>query len=119
VLTYTQPDVIISIVKEIIQREVLSMRTIVNTVVKTIVVALVLITVSAIPEYIDSHYTREGFVSEVEGDVIIIEDKTGNLWEVESEQLEVGQSVKMKMFNGHTHNTLKDDEIISIKVLTK
>lgn len=70
--------------------------------------------------YIENHYTRQGEVVEVYEDnnstVAVIEDSIGHLWEYETEDLTIGNKVKMVMFTNFTDEDITDDEIIKIKV---
>lgn len=67
--------------------------------------------------YIETHYSREMEVYDKEGNILILEDNQGNLWEYETENNDyrLGQKYKVKMFNNYTDNTIYDDEIIRIE----
>lgn len=48
----------------------------------------------------ESHYTRDGYVTEIQpGGVAVIEDYTGNIWEIQTEEFHVGDDVRMTFFN--------------------
>ena len=66
--------------------------------------------------YIETHYTRQATVIEVNGDVITVEDNCGYLWDFEGDCFTVGDNVSMKMYNNATDNIIKDDEIINVTI---
>lgn len=60
-------------------------------------------------------YVRTGRVVELSGDVITIEDRTGNLWQWSgSHRFAVGSTVTMYMDNMGTRS-IYDDEIIRLR----
>ena len=61
------------------------------------------------------HYYKKAEVVEIEGDVIVVEDENGYLWEFYGDDYKIGQQVKMKIFTNHTHNITFDDEIKKVK----
>ena len=66
--------------------------------------------------YIETHYTRQATVIEVNGDVITVEDNCGYLWDFEGDGFTVGDNVSIKMYNNTTDNIIKDDEIINVTI---
>ena len=64
--------------------------------------------------YIETHYTRQATVIEVNGDVITVEDNCGYLWDFGGDGFTVRDNVSMKMYNNTTDNIIKDDEIINV-----
>ncbi len=85
----------------------------------SVAVVMFFVVVLVVCSIIESRYTREGRVICVDGEVITIEDTTGNIWEWEREEQEkeykVNENIKMKMFNNYTDNVIEDDEIMRIK----
>ena len=63
------------------------------------------------------HYTRHDctVVSYVE-DVVVVEDKTGNEWEIIAEGLEIGDKVDLKMHTNFTDDYIYDDIVEGYKV---
>lgn len=61
-------------------------------------------------------YTRKGQVVCVKGNIVTVEDKSGFLWELETDELKEGQEVVLKMNDNHTDSIIKDDIIISYKI---
>ena len=95
-----------------------------KTTIQGIMVTLIFLAGVMLTSYSDNHYTRQGTVTDIQENVIEITDS--NLlrddyiweWEIESdEEFHIGDNVKMKMFNSLTDNIIKDDEIISVKVI--
>ncbi len=66
--------------------------------------------------YIETHYTRQATVIEVNGDVITVEDNCGYLWDFKGNGFTVGDNVSMKMYNNTTDSIIKDDKIINVTI---
>lgn len=64
--------------------------------------------------YWDLHYEMDCKVVEIVDNVITLEDSTGNLWEVEDINLELGETYTVVFFNNDT-SIRTDDEIEKIK----
>lgn len=64
--------------------------------------------------YWDLHYEMDCEVVEIVDNVITLEDSTGNLWEVEDINLELGETYTVVFFNNDT-SIRTDDEIEKIK----
>lgn len=67
--------------------------------------------------YIECHYTIKATVKGVYDTKIKVEDQRGHEWYFEGDGYEIGDKLKLKMFNGYTDNTLDDDEIINAKII--
>lgn len=67
--------------------------------------------------WVEVHYTRHDctVVSCVE-DVVVVEDKTGNEWEIVAKELEIGDKVDLKMHTNFTDNYIYDDIVKDYKV---
>lgn len=68
---------------------------------------------------VETHYTREGKIVEICGDLITVEDKNENLWTFFGEDFSVGTKVRMTMFTNYTDDTVYDDEVVSVKEIKK
>lgn len=64
--------------------------------------------------YWDLYYEMDCEVVEIVDNVITLEDSTGNLWEVEDINLELGETYTVVFFNNNT-SIRTDDEIEKIK----
>lgn len=64
--------------------------------------------------YWDLYYEMDCEVVEIVDNVITLEDSTGNLWEVEDINLELGETYTVVFFNNDTSIRI-DDEIEKIK----
>ena len=64
--------------------------------------------------YWELHYKMDCEVVEIVDNVIPLEDSTGNLWEVEDINLELGETYTVVFFNNNT-SIRTDDEIEKIK----
>lgn len=65
--------------------------------------------------WIDTHYTMDCEVDYVDGEIITVLDKTGNLWDFCGEGFHKGDRVKVTFFNNTTDHTRYDDEIIKVE----
>ena len=63
----------------------------------------------------ESTYTREGQVISVKDNIVTVEDKSGFLWELETDELKEGQEVVLKMNDNHT-DVITDDVIVDYKI---
>ena len=109
---------ILHTVREIQRKEVEKMRkhTVRNTVVAIVVVVVALLVAGRVG-YWQTHYDREGIVTELEsGNVAVVVDATGNEWAVVDEPLNVGDKVTLHMHTQGTDNIIVDDVIVSISI---
>lgn len=88
--------------------------------VVTKVIAIVLMSLSVfialfLTIEIKEHYYKKAEVVEIEGDIIVVEDENGYLWEFYGDDYKIGQQVKIKMFTNYTHNIIFDDEIKKVR----
>ena len=61
----------------------------------------------------ESTYTRKAVVINSTSDVVVCEDKSGNIWEYEGQAV-VGETVTLLMNDNHT-STISDDIVKGIK----
>lgn len=61
-------------------------------------------------------YIREGQVISVKDNIVTVEDKSGFLWELETDELKEGQEVVLKMNDNNTDGIITDDIIIDYKI---
>lgn len=78
------------------------------------VLVLAVILVIGIVGKLETHYKRTGFVTEATAGMILVEDTTGNLWELESAEFAVGDNVVLSMDTAGTSD-ITDDIIRGIK----
>lgn len=67
---------------------------------------------------IETHYTRKDCtVIEITEDYMIAIDTFGHEWSwyIDGTDLEIGDTVDLKIFNGYTDNIFSDDEVVKIK----
>lgn len=87
-----------------------------NAVVTVVVVAVALLVVGRVG-YWQTHYDRNGVVTEVEsGNVAVVTNTTGNEWAVVGEPLSVGDKVTLHMHTQGTDNTINDDTVLSVSI---
>lgn len=82
-----------------------------------VLVLVFLVGCFAVAGKIETHYERKHcVVVDVEDGIATIEDACGYVWEweTEGETLRKGETITLKMFNNHTDNVIKDDEIVKI-----
>ena len=63
----------------------------------------------------EATYTRDGQVVSVKDNIVTVEDKSGFLWELETDELQKGQEVVLKMKDNHT-DVITDDVIVDYKI---
>lgn len=93
------------------------MKNILTTVASVIVGAFLFVIIPGVGGYIETHYTREDCtIVEVTEDYAVAVDTHGNEWSwwVDETDLEVGDVVDLKMYNGHTDSDAYDDEVVSV-----
>lgn len=66
----------------------------------------------------ETHYKRNGLVTEINDGIATIRDEYGEIWEYESLGFNVGDSVSIKLFDVGT-SEVHDDVITEIKVVTR
>lgn len=81
--------------------------------------ALTIIIAPAWIETIESQYSMDGIIIDVNSDEILVEDITGNIWAFEGKGYAVDDIVRVTFFNNHTDNTRLDDEIIEVIKINK
>lgn len=82
-------------------------------VVVTIVLVVTLLVIGRVG-YWETHYNREGVVTSVEGDTVVVTDTTGNEWAMEGEPLSIGDKVTLRMHTQGTEHTITDDTVVSV-----
>lgn len=91
------------------------MKKVIRATIITIVVVATLLIIGRVG-YWETHYNREGVVTEVTGEVVTVTDTTGNEWAMEGEPLSVGDKVTLRMHTQGTEHTINDDTIVSVRV---
>ena len=86
--------------------------------VKVIAIVVVMIVMYAIASYIDTHYTRQAIVTNVEQSLVTATDDDGNVWQFKATDMYEGEHIKMIMDNNHTIMNY-DDEVVNVKVLVE
>lgn len=81
---------------------------------------LVMITVCfvilpGIAGWVDTHYTMDCEIDNVDGEIITVLDGTGNLWDFCGDGFHKGDRVKVTFFNNTTDSTRYDDEIVKVE----
>jgi hypothetical protein len=86
-----------------------------TTTIKAGIAFIALLILVGVGNYFDSHYTRTGEIIGVDGTDCIVEDTTGNVWEVDKAGFSIGDKVKLKMYTNHTDLNIYDDIIVKVK----
>lgn len=87
-------------------------------VIQVVVMITVLFTIWGVCGYVEQNYTRSCEVYEVNGNIITVEDNTGELWDFEAENDEVfetGEKIILKMNTNCTDSYIYDDYITGWK----
>lgn len=64
----------------------------------------------------EATYTRKGQVVCVKGNIVTVEDKSGFLWDLETDELKEGQMVVLKMKDNNTDGIITDDIIVDYEL---
>lgn len=86
--------------------------------VVTTIIIIIAIMLYALVSYIDTHYTREAIVTNVEQSLVTATDDDGNMWQFKATNMYEGECIKMTMHNNHTIMNY-DDEVVDVKVLVE
>ena len=93
------------------------MKNILMTVMSAILGTILFIIMPGVGGYIETHYTKEDCtIVEVAEDYVVAVDTYGDEWSwwIEETDLEVGDVVDLKIYNGHTDYNIYDDEVVSV-----
>lgn len=93
------------------------MKNILTTVASIILGVFLFVVVPGIGGYIDTHYTKEDCtIVEVTEDYVVAVDTYGDEWSwwIDGTDLKVGDTVDLKMYNGHTDYDVYDDEVVGV-----
>lgn len=93
------------------------MKNFLTTVTSIILGIFLFIVMPGVGGYIETHYTKEDCtVVEVAGNYVIVVDAYGDEWSwwTDETDLEVGDTVDLKMYNGHTDYDWTDDEVVGV-----
>ena len=84
-----------------------------------IAIVILMLGIYIFASYIDTHYTREAVTTYTDntGRVVAM-DNSGNIWEFKADNLDAGQTIKMKMYTNNT-NTIYDDEVVGVKIVAE
>lgn len=85
-----------------------------HNVIILIIATIVFLSYLLFASVISSRYSKETIVRNVEGEIVVVEDKQGNLWEFRGEGFKERDKVKVVFDNNNTE-TIFDDEIIKAK----
>lgn len=81
-----------------------------------ILMMLVVVALFCVCSYVEQHYYRDAKVTSVSGQLVIVEDKCGYVWEFYADGYRTGDEVRMLMNTHCTDNNIYDDEIITVKL---
>lgn len=90
-----------------------------NVIRERLITGLALAVIAIIIIIVESTYTREAIVDRIEDGYVVLVDTTDNEWLYETEELFVGEEVKMIMNNNGTEDCFHDDVIKKIIVERK
>lgn len=81
----------------------------------TMLVVLVVVFVGIVYSNVMNYYDMNGTVYSIEGDTMVLLDKTDNLWEIDyTDALKVGDKIKITFYTNGTDVERIDDQIVSI-----
>jgi hypothetical protein len=82
--------------------------------IKRIVIVLTIITVIGLMGMLESTYTRDAVVTDVDCIEVTVEDSQGHRWSFIGDEYKVGQEITLVMNDNHT-SIITDDRIIDVK----
>lgn len=93
------------------------MKNILTKIAGSILVIFLFIVMPGIAGYVESHYTKKDCtIVEITEDYVVAVDVYGDEWSwwIDETDLEVGDVVDLKMYNGHTDFNEYDDEVVGV-----
>jgi hypothetical protein len=93
------------------------MKNILGTIAGAILVIFLFIIMPGIAGYVECHYTKKDCtIVEVTEDYVVAVDTYGSEWSwwIDGTDLEVGDVVDLKIYNGHTDYDVYDDEVVGV-----
>ena len=85
----------------------------------TIFFICIIIGAAGIAGKIETSYSMDCIIIEVNFDKILAKDITGDIWAFVGEDYTVGDAVRISFFNNYTDNTRIDDKITKVKRIKK
>lgn len=82
--------------------------------IKRLLILIVILLFIGFIGHIETHYTRDVVVVEVQGQEVAVEDRQGNLWCFKGTDYKIDQELVIVMYDNHT-GTMYDDEIVKVK----
>lgn len=83
--------------------------------ITTIIITVIMLTMFYASTWIETHYTREATVIEVNDNIVTVVDDTNNFWSFEGTKFNVNDKVTMTMDSMNTDLNIYDDEIINVE----
>ena len=93
------------------------MKNFLETIASIILGTVLFVIMPGIVGYVECHYTKEDCtIIEITEDYAIAVDTYGNEWSwyIDGTDLELGDTVDLKMYNNHTEYDIYDDEVVSV-----
>ena len=81
---------------------------------KRIIIVLTIITVFGLIGMMESTYTRDVIVTDVDCIEVTVEDRQGHRWSFLGDEYKVGQEITVVMNDNHT-SRITDDKIVDVK----
>ena len=82
--------------------------------IKRIILVLVIITIIGLMGMIESTYTRDVIVTDVDCIEVTVEDRQGHRWSFFGDNYTVGQEITVVMNTNNT-DSITDDKIVDVK----
>lgn len=83
--------------------------------ITTTIITIIMLTLFYVSAWIETHYTREATVIEVNDNIVTVVDNTNNFWSFEGTEFNVNDKVTMTMDSMNTDLNIYDDEIINVE----
>ena len=82
--------------------------------IKRVIVVLTIITVIGLVGMVETTYTRDVVVTDVDCIEVTVEDRQGHRWSFLGDEYKVGQEITVVMNDNHT-SRITDDKIVGVK----
>ena len=89
----------------------------ITSVIQFVLFATIFIIVPGFVGRLENIYTMKATVTQIQGEEIIVEDSTGNVWAFSGNGYLEGDKLQLTFDTNYTDNNRLDDEIIKAKII--
>lgn len=81
--------------------------------IRTIIIIIIMIMLYSLVSCIDTHYTKDMMITNVDNTTVTAIDTQDNVWVFYADNVAIGQEITAVMYNNHTI-TMYDDEVVGV-----